>query len=508
MAPEVVPTTRPDGSGILSVVPEYLAAAPRLLRCEGRPAPGGHHTVGGPATREATLPSAEASEAGPSETGLELRKFAGRGVLAEEARIMRTLMHATLLLVTAGTAGSTQALDGQDWDALEDTAQYSLEFARTEESVPWVNPDTGTEGTFTPVTTHEGPEGQVCREYAVEAIIDGREEIVYGTACRRPDGSWVEANAEYTETEPPAAETEVYSGTDWSWIIRTFAIAGGYCSSNFCVGGRFGSYYPSWFYPWAISFNYWDYGRWGYYYPYPYYAYYYPYSSYYCSYGHHHHRYPYRSQYVHHHRKEHRDHYRDRHTTTHRDGHPNRYRDRNDHHTADSKRTHVRSRRYQRERSTHTQPRIRSTRSERYTLERTADQRSGDERNARIRSKDRRSREIRETSSRTLSRRPRDKHDASNRSIDQRSGERRKASSRALARHSERERKVSSRSTNQRPEPRKYASNRPPSRRAETASSARNRSGRDRSLERRASRDHSRGGKSRGVHKARPASGN
>jgi len=98
-----------------------------------------------------------------------------------------------------------------------------------------VNPDSGTEGTFTPVATHEGPEGEVCREYAVDATIDGREEVVYGTACRRPDGSWVEANSEYSESDPPPPAAEVHSGTDWSWIIRNIAIAGGYCSSSFCA---------------------------------------------------------------------------------------------------------------------------------------------------------------------------------------------------------------------------------------------------------------------------------
>ncbi len=213
---------------------------------------------------------------------------------------MRTVLRSTLMLVIAGVASAAQALESGDWDALDDTAQHSLEYARTDEPAPWVNPDSGTEGTFTPVATHEGPEGEVCREYAVDATIDGREEVVYGTACRRPDGSWVEANTEYSESDPPPPAAEVHSGTDWSWIIRNIAIAGGYCSSSFCVGGRFGSYYPSWYNPWGFSFSYWDYGRSGYYYPY------YPY--YYSYYGHRHYRTHHR--YVSQHRNKHRNHYR------------------------------------------------------------------------------------------------------------------------------------------------------------------------------------------------------
>ncbi len=180
---------------------------------------------------------------------------------------MLTALRLMSMLTIACAASAAHALENSDWDALEDTAQHSLEYASTDESVPWVNPDSGTEGTFTPVATHEGPEGQVCREYAVDAIIDGREEVVYGTACRLPDGSWVEANAEYSESDPLTPATEVHSGTDWSWIIRNIAISGGYCSNSFCVGGQFGSYYPSWYNPWGFSFSYWDYGRRGYYYP-------------------------------------------------------------------------------------------------------------------------------------------------------------------------------------------------------------------------------------------------
>jgi hypothetical protein len=31
---------------------------------------------------------------------------------------------------------------------------------------------------------------QPCREYQSSAVIDGRKQPTYGTACRQPDGSW------------------------------------------------------------------------------------------------------------------------------------------------------------------------------------------------------------------------------------------------------------------------------------------------------------------------------
>ncbi len=340
---------------------------------------------------------------------------------------MLTALRLMSMLTIACAASAAHALENSDWDALEDTAQHSLEYASTDESVPWVNPDSGTEGTFTPVATHEGPEGQVCREYAVDAIIDGREEVVYGTACRLPDGSWVEANAEYSESDPLTPATEVHSGTDWSWIIRNIAISGGYCSNSFCVGGQFGSFYPSWYNPWGISFSYWDYGRRGYYYPY------YPY--YYSYYGHRH----YRTHKLHvsHHQNRHRSHYRGGHQTTDRGGH--------------SKRAHSRSRRSDHDRPSNTRSRNRRSEDERYASDRPESRRSKDERQATKRSEYRRSES---------------KQYASNRS---------------RSRHSGGERKASSRSGSRRSETKQYASNRSGSDRSGGRHSSRGRSGGGRS---------------------------
>jgi surface antigen len=264
---------------------------------------------------------------------------------------MLTALRLTLMLAIAGAAGAAHALGSPEWEALEGTAQNSLEYARIDEPAPWVNPDSGTEGTFTPVATHEGPEGQVCREYAIDAIIDGREEVVYGTACRQPDGTWLEATAEYSESDSPVPTTTVYSGVDWLWIIPSIAISSGYCSSSFCVGGHFGSYYPSWYDPWGISFSYWDYGRWGYYYPY------YPY--YYSYYGHRH--YYTDVRYVSNHRHD----YQDEHKSHFHNGQKDRHQSRH------SVRADSRDRKSHRDRPTGTRSRDRLSVDDRYAGERT-----------------------------------------------------------------------------------------------------------------------------------------
>jgi surface antigen len=80
---------------------------------------------------------------------------------------------------------------GRQMDALDERQMSrSFETARTYEEVRWVNPDTGGAYAVTPVRTYERPTGAPCREFRMRANVGGREEEVYGTACREADGSW------------------------------------------------------------------------------------------------------------------------------------------------------------------------------------------------------------------------------------------------------------------------------------------------------------------------------
>jgi len=71
--------------------------------------------------------------------------------------------------------------------------QQTLEYAPTNQSSTWVNPDNGTQYRVTPTYTYESAAGP-CREYETEALIGGRKEVVYGQACRQADGSWQVVN--------------------------------------------------------------------------------------------------------------------------------------------------------------------------------------------------------------------------------------------------------------------------------------------------------------------------
>jgi surface antigen len=66
---------------------------------------------------------------------------------------------------------------------------HTLETVRTGVPSTWRNPDTKNEYTVTPTKTTESDSGP-CREYTIDALIGGKKETVYGTACRQPDGSW------------------------------------------------------------------------------------------------------------------------------------------------------------------------------------------------------------------------------------------------------------------------------------------------------------------------------
>ena len=85
------------------------------------------------------------------------------------------------------------AIGGSVGASMDDTdrlrAGQTLETVRTGVSSTWHNPDTGVDYRVTPnrtYTTSTGP----CREYTIEALIGGKTEQIYGTACRQSDGSW------------------------------------------------------------------------------------------------------------------------------------------------------------------------------------------------------------------------------------------------------------------------------------------------------------------------------
>jgi surface antigen len=68
------------------------------------------------------------------------------------------------------------------------TAQV-LEHASDRQPIVWRNPEAEAQYRVTALSSYR-QQGQYCREYLAEAQVGNVPQQVYGTACRRPDGTW------------------------------------------------------------------------------------------------------------------------------------------------------------------------------------------------------------------------------------------------------------------------------------------------------------------------------
>ncbi len=66
----------------------------------------------------------------------------------------------------------------------------ALERAEDGQTIVWNNPQTGTRYQLTPTNIYKDRQNRYCREYITRGTIDGKEQQLYGKACRQPDGSW------------------------------------------------------------------------------------------------------------------------------------------------------------------------------------------------------------------------------------------------------------------------------------------------------------------------------
>ena len=102
-----------------------------------------------------------------------------------------------LAAVAIGTLGGAllgnsvgKSLDRADRLHLAQAAE-SAHSAPIGQPVIWRNPDTGNQGSVTPIREgQQSKTGAYCREYQQSVTVGGRTEKAFGTACRQPDGSW------------------------------------------------------------------------------------------------------------------------------------------------------------------------------------------------------------------------------------------------------------------------------------------------------------------------------
>ncbi len=110
----------------------------------------------------------------------------------------------------------------------------TLENTPTGQTVAWKNPDNGAQYKVTPTSSYKGSNGQPCRNFTTQAIIDGKSQQVDGTACRQADGSWKTASNTAANTAP----TSTVSGDTIFKVQQKLHDTGFYVRDN--IDGRWG----------------------------------------------------------------------------------------------------------------------------------------------------------------------------------------------------------------------------------------------------------------------------
>ena len=78
-------------------------------------------------------------------------------------------------------------MDKYDRDRLNSVYERGVSNQRS----TWVNPDSGNRYAVTPQPAYQDPSShQVCRRAEINAVIDGKPQRTYSTACRNSYGEW------------------------------------------------------------------------------------------------------------------------------------------------------------------------------------------------------------------------------------------------------------------------------------------------------------------------------
>ena len=95
-------------------------------------------------------------------------------------------------LIGAAVGGLLGFIVGNEMDkADQDRLYQTYERGESNQRSSWVNPDSGNRYAVTPEPAYQDSSSRrVCRKAEIEAVIDGRPERTYSTACRNEYGQW------------------------------------------------------------------------------------------------------------------------------------------------------------------------------------------------------------------------------------------------------------------------------------------------------------------------------
>ncbi len=126
-----------------------------------------------------------------ADTGLAVGAIAG-GIIGNQVgkgtgRALATVAGAVVGGVVGHEIGRT--LDDHDRALAREAEFEALERGQSGVARTWRNPDNGRYGEVVPSRSYRRG-SQDCRDYSHTVYIDGRPQVMRGTACRNEDGSW------------------------------------------------------------------------------------------------------------------------------------------------------------------------------------------------------------------------------------------------------------------------------------------------------------------------------
>jgi surface antigen len=129
-------------------------------------------------------------DSGPKEQGGAVIGGVAGGLLGSTIGHGSGRAAATILGAAFGAivgAGIGRSLDDQDRERAYEAAQEGLVEGRVTE---WENPRTRHRGRFVVVRTFHDRRAYLCRDFQHTIWVGGEPELIEGTACEFPDGSW------------------------------------------------------------------------------------------------------------------------------------------------------------------------------------------------------------------------------------------------------------------------------------------------------------------------------
>jgi surface antigen len=121
------------------------------------------------------------------------------------------------LMTIAGVVGGALAggYVGRNMDPTDQACVgQTLEHTPTAQTVAWQNPNSGSSYWVTPTQNYQAPNGDQCRNYISQAVINGQTQQIENTACRDANGAWRAVSQDQQASAAPTQQTyQPYAGS-------------------------------------------------------------------------------------------------------------------------------------------------------------------------------------------------------------------------------------------------------------------------------------------------------